>query len=154
MIPVLRGVVTCMRLCLDSSPLQRKQNTVSLRLFRGLNHIDERALLSWRRGYGSSVREPCTIKDKARNQDDRLPDLDEISLAEVGLALKSHLLAPRANQQRRWNLRFKAQRPRAGGMSKDILTFRSRFAPQRLKSRSRWRQVGLNLARPKMRNVT
>ena len=41
-------------------------------------------------------------KHKARSQDDLLPDLDGISLAEVGFGLKSHLLAPRASQQRRW----------------------------------------------------
>ena len=67
-----------------------------------------------RRGYGSSVRKPCTIKDKVRNQDDRLPDLDEISLAEVGLALESHLLAPRANQQRRWKSSFEGTAASSG----------------------------------------
>ena len=32
------------------APSQRKRNTVSLRLFHGLDHGDERALLRWRRG--------------------------------------------------------------------------------------------------------
>ena len=57
------------------------------------------------------MREPCTIKEKARNQDDRLPNLNGVSLAEVHLALKSHLLAPTSNVG--GNLRFKAQQPRA-----------------------------------------
>ena len=63
------------------------------------------------------MQEPCTIKEKARNQDDRLPDLDGISLAEVGLALKSHLLPPRASQQRNvgGNFRFKAPAASSGG---------------------------------------
>ena len=45
-------------------------------------------------------------KHKARSRDDLLPDLDGISLAEVGIALKSHLLAPRASLQRRWKTLF------------------------------------------------
>ena len=53
-----------------------------------------------------------------------IPDLGGISLAEVGLALKPHLLAPMSVGK----LRFAAQRPRAG-----VSPFRSRFAPQRLK---------------------
>ena len=35
-------------------------------------------------------------EQKARTQDDRPPELGGMSLAEVGLALKSHLLAPRS----------------------------------------------------------
>ena len=41
-------------------------------------------------------------EQKARTRDDRPPDLGEMSLAEIGLALKSQLLAPRTSQQRRW----------------------------------------------------
>ena len=41
-------------------------------------------------------------EQRARTRDDRPPDLSGMSLAEVGLALKSHLLAPRTSQQRRW----------------------------------------------------
>ena len=33
---------------------------------------------------------------RARTRDDRPPDLGEMSLAEDGFALKSHLLAPRS----------------------------------------------------------
>ena len=40
-------------------------------------------------------------EQRARTRDDRPPDLGGMSLAEVGLALKSHLLAPGASQQRR-----------------------------------------------------
>ena len=35
-------------------------------------------------------------EQEARSRDDRAPDLNGMSLAEVGLALKSHLLAPRS----------------------------------------------------------
>ena len=35
-------------------------------------------------------------EQKPRARDDRPPDLSGMSLAEVGLALKSHLLAPRS----------------------------------------------------------
>ena len=35
-------------------------------------------------------------EQKIRSRDDRTPDLNGMSLAEVGLALKSHLLAPRS----------------------------------------------------------
>ena len=56
---------------------------------------------------------------KARSRDD-----GGMSLAEVSLALKSHLLAPRSEPDIvGGKLRFRAQRPRAGGMSKDILPF-------------------------------
>ena len=41
-------------------------------------------------------------EQRARTQDDRPPDFGEMSLAEVGLALKSQFLAPRTSQQRRW----------------------------------------------------
>ena len=51
------------------------------------------------------VDEILRVKDdeqKARTWVDRPPDLGGMSLTEVGLALKSHLLALRASQQRRW----------------------------------------------------
>ena len=58
-----------------------------------------------------------------------VPDLDGMSLPEVGLALKPNLLAPRSEQAASVvNFVFAAQRPRAG-----VSPFRSRFAPQRLK---------------------
>ena len=41
-------------------------------------------------------------EQRARTRDDRPPDLDAMSLAEAGLALKSHLLARGASKQRRW----------------------------------------------------
>ena len=50
-------------------------------------------------------------------------------------------------------LRFKAQRPRAGGRRRRTLSpFRSRLAPQRLNSC--WKQEGLNLTRTKGRRDT
>ena len=60
---------------------------------------------------GSCARRVCHVDEtlkamddeqKARTQDDRPLDLGGMSLAEVGLALKSHLLVPRTSQQRRW----------------------------------------------------
>ena len=69
-------------------------------------------------GDGDKVQvcgKPCTIKEKARHQDDRLPNLDGISLAEVGLVLKLYLLAPRANQQRRWKSSFQGTAASSGG---------------------------------------
>ena len=41
-------------------------------------------------------------EQKARTRDDRPRDLGGMSLVEVGLALKSYLLALGASQQRRW----------------------------------------------------
>ena len=51
LIPVLHGVVTRMSMCLDSVHLF-KGNEILFHcgFFTGLNHDDERALLSWRRG--------------------------------------------------------------------------------------------------------
>ena len=40
--------------------------------------------------------------ESGRDGTDRLPELGKMSLAEVGLALESHLLALRASQLRRW----------------------------------------------------
>ena len=72
------------------------------------------------------------------------PDFDGMSLADVGLALKTASSYPEERASSvGGKLRFAAQRPRAG-----VSLFRSRFGPQRLKYRSRWRQEGLDLARP------
>ena len=61
----------------------------------------------------------------ARTRDDRPPDLGGMSLAEVGLALKSHLLAPRsdpaASVVKFFFLRHSGLE--RGEISKDILTF-------------------------------
>ena len=86
-------------------------------------------------GDGDKVQvcgKPCTIKEKAKNQDDRLPNLDGIFLAEVGLALKSHLLAVVI-------FVFTAQRPSSGGdVERHSSLFRSQaLSPQWLKYRSR-----------------
>ena len=89
---------------------------------------------------------------RARTRDDRPPDLGGMSLAEVGLALNRIFLPRKRASSVGGKLRFAAQRPRAGGKyRKTFSPFRSRFAPQRLNYRSRWRQEGLNLARPKGR---
>ena len=53
-------------------------------------------------------------KQKARSRDDRLSDLGRMSRAEVGLASKSHLPAPRSESVGDEH-RFAAQRPRAEG---------------------------------------
>ena len=75
-----------------------------------------------------------------------------MSLAEVGLALKSHLLAPRSEPAASVvNFVLRHSGLERGVYRKTFSPFRSRFAPQRLKYRSRWRQEGLNLARPKGR---
>ena len=91
-------------------------------------------------------------EQRARTRDDRPPDLGGMSLAEVGLALKSHLLAPRSEPAASVvNFVLRHSGLERGGYRKTFSPFRSRFAPQRLKYRSRWRQEGLNLARPKGR---
>ena len=41
-------------------------------------------------------------EQRASTRDDRPLDLGGMSLAEVGLTSKAHLLAPGASQQRRW----------------------------------------------------
>ena len=72
----------------------------------------------------------------ARTRDDRPPDLGGMSLAEVGLALKSHLLAPRSEPAASVvNFALRHSRLERGGLSKDILPFPL--------------SEGLNLARPK-----
>ena len=53
-------------------------------------------------------------EQRARTRDDRPPDLGGMSLAEVGPALKSHLLAPKERASSvGGKLRFAAQRHRA-----------------------------------------
>ena len=53
-------------------------------------------------------------EQKNRTRVDRPPDLGEMSLAEIGLAVKSQLLAPRSEPADvGGKLRFAAQRPRA-----------------------------------------
>ena len=91
-------------------------------------------------------------EQKARTRDDRPPDLDGMSLAEVCLALKLHLLASRSEPAASVvNFVLRHSGLERGRYRKTFSTFRSRFAPQRLKYRSRWRQEGLSLARPKER---
>ena len=108
--------------------------------------------------YHCSLDEVCHVDEilkimddeqRARTRDDRPPDLGGMSLAEVGLALKSHLLAPRSEPAAsvgNFVLRHSGLERR--GISKDFLPFPLSFiAPPRLKYRSCWRQKGLNLAR-------
>ena len=67
---------------------------------------------------------------EARSRDDRPPDLNGMSLAEVGLALKSHLLAPRsasAMSVENFVLRHTGVERRGG--SRDILPFPLSFCP-------------------------
>ena len=90
-------------------------------------------------------------EQKARSRDDRLPDLDEISLAEVGLALESHLLALRSGLATSVAIFVLRHSSSGEGCRKTFSPFRSRLSPQRLKYRSRWRQEELNMARPKNR---
>ena len=64
-------------------------------------------------------------EQKARSRDDRLPEFGKMSLAEVGLALESHLLGPRSEPAApvvNFVLRHSGLE-RGGGMSKDILPF-------------------------------
>ena len=80
-----------------------------------------------------SLDEVCHVDDvlkvmddeqRARTRDDRPPDLGGMSLAEVGLALKSHLLAPRSDPAAsvvNFFLRHSGLERR--GLSKDILPF-------------------------------
>ena len=94
-------------------------------------------------------------EQKAKSQDNRLPDLGGMSLAEVGLALKSHLSCTEKRSSSAGDeFRFASQPPRAGGggCRRTFSPFRSRLAPQRLKYRSHWKQEELNLARPKGRS--
>ena len=60
---------------------------------------------------GSCARRVCHVDEilkvtdneqRARTRDGQPPDLGGMSLAEVGLALKSHLFAPRTSHQHRW----------------------------------------------------
>ena len=63
-------------------------------------------------------------EQKARSRDDRLPEFGKISLAEVGLALESHLLAPRSEPAAPVvNFVLRHSGLERGEMSKDILPF-------------------------------
>ena len=93
-----------------------------------------------------------TTSREPRSQEDRPPNLSGMSLAEVGFALKSHLLAPRS-ESAETVVNFVLQHTgfERKGISKDILPFPLSFSPQQLKYRSRWKQEGHHLARPKRR---
>ena len=86
-----------------------------------------------RRGNLSGVPAFDLVMDdeqRARIQDDRPPDLGGMSLAEVGLALKSHLLAPRSEPAAsvvNFVLRHSGLERRR--ISKDILSFPLSFCP-------------------------
>ena len=70
-------------------------------------------------------------EQRARIQDDRPPYLGRMSLAEVGLAYKSRLLAPRSEPAAsvvNFDLRHSGLE-RGRGISKDILTFPLSFCP-------------------------
>ena len=69
-------------------------------------------------------------KQRARTREDHPPDLGGMSLAEVGLALKTHLLALRSNPAAlvvKFVLRHSGLERK--GISKDILTFPLSFCP-------------------------
>ena len=69
-------------------------------------------------------------EERARTRDDRPPDLGGISLAKVGLALKSHLLAPRSEPAPSVETSFCGTAASSGGgISKDILPFPLSFCP-------------------------
>ena len=69
-------------------------------------------------------------EQKARARDDRPPDLSGMSLAEVGLALKSHLLAPKSESAASVeNFVLRHSGLERGGISKDILPFPLSFCP-------------------------
>ena len=76
-------------------------------------------------------------EQRARTRDDRPPDVGGMSLAEFGLALKSHLLAPRSEPAASVvNFVLRHSGLECGG------GYRKTFSP--------WRQEGLNVgARPK-----
>ena len=110
------------------------------------------------RGHGqplSSIHVDEVLKvmddeQRASTRDDRPPDLGGMSLAEVGLAQKSHLLTPRSEPAASVvNFVLRHSGLEREGYRTTFSPLRSRFAPQRLKYRSRWRQEGLNLARPR-----
>ena len=69
-------------------------------------------------------------EQETRSRDDRAPDLNGMSLAEVGLALKSHLLAPRSGLPISVeNFVLRHTGVERGGISKDILPFPLSFCP-------------------------
>ena len=95
-----------------------------------------------------SVDEMCHVDEvlkvmgeeqEARSRDDRPPDLNGMSPAEVGLALKSHLLAPRSGfsmSAENFVLRHTGVE-RGGGRRETFSPFRSLSPRQQLKYRSR-----------------
>ena len=69
-------------------------------------------------------------EQRARTRDDRPPVLGGMSLAEVGLALKSHLLAPRSEPAASVvNFVLRHSGLERGGISKGILAFPLSFCP-------------------------
>ena len=69
-------------------------------------------------------------EQRARTRDDRPPDLGGMSLAEVGLALKSHLLALRSEPAASVaNFVLRHSGLERLEISKDILTFPLSFCP-------------------------
>ena len=91
-------------------------------------------------------------EQRARIQDDRPPDLGGMSLAEVGLAYKSRLLAPRSEPAASvLNFDLRHSGLEREWISKDILTFPLSFCPTAA-------EMSLSLeasrARPTRRNVT
>ena len=69
-------------------------------------------------------------EQEARSRDDRAPDLNGMSLAEVGLALKSHLLAPRSGLPKSVdNFVLRHTGVEREGVSRDILPFPLSFSP-------------------------
>ena len=77
-------------------------------------------------------------EQEARSRDDRPPDLNGMSLAEVGLALKSHLLAPRsASAISVENVVLRHTGVEREGGRETFSPFRSLSARQQLKYRSR-----------------
>ena len=105
-------------------------------------------------GHVDEILKVMDDEQRVRTRYDRPTDLDGMSLTEVGLALKSHLLAPRRKSAAWINFVLRHSGLEGGGYRKTFSPFRSRFTPQRLKYRSRWRQEGLNLARSKGRRCT
>ena len=124
---------------------------------------------SWRCGSRTSYRlhEPVGKKCFCHCSLDEVCHGDELLKGEPGPGMTVHQDVPGRSRPRHevasscpeerassvgGKLRVAAQRPRAGGAYRKAFSpFRSRFAPQRLKYRSRSRQEGLNLARPKGR---
>ena len=80
--------------------------------------------------YVDEVLKVMDDEQRARTRDDRPPDLGGMALAEVGLALKSHLLAPRSEPAASVvNFVLRHSGLERGGISKDILPFPLSFCP-------------------------